>query len=163
MTEWSWPEFMSNRSMASNQATKPKLHGRVHVAQQSKYWHCATSNCLHILSRHHIQEATVSWCPPLLVRQSFEDRLSPFISYSWWLSDQSQSSHPIGAQHPTKPQQSCTVGFILSYKLTSTLSWLLSTSTSCPESKSVSSVSCIPLVCLGQSSHPIGSWNKPKP
>jgi hypothetical protein len=54
-----------------------------------------------------------------------------------------QSSHPTEAWHPTKPQsQSSMTRFMSSHKNNTNTILIVKTSTSCPESKQKSSVTC---------------------
>ncbi len=106
MPEWSWPEFMSDRSMMSNQATKIKLHGTLLQICNTDTTTTALVNCYPLLiqsenptRQHH------SSCPFLFETCSFETNTTPCTSYFQWLIDQGQSSCQTGAWCPTKPQR----------------------------------------------------------
>jgi hypothetical protein len=81
MPEWSWPEFMSDRSMMSNQATKIKLHGTLLQICNTDTTTTALVNCYPLLiqsenptRQHH------SSCPFLFETCSFETNTTPCTS-----------------------------------------------------------------------------------
>jgi hypothetical protein len=126
MTEWSGPEFTYHSNTASNQATKPKLHG-VHKVLQNQHQH--RHDCKH-LALTSLSITKLSSTLPLLLEYCLSNSLSqshwlgtalrkmlpPFTSYFRWLSDQGQSSRTIVTRRPTKPQSQSCPGFTKSYK-----------------------------------------------
>ena len=72
MAEWSGPEFMYRSNAASNQATKPKLHG-VHKVLQNQHQH-----------RHDCKNLALTSLSVLLSRHTALRKMFPALTFCFW-------------------------------------------------------------------------------